>query len=166
MVRKYEFETRAVQCVVCRGEVEQPVDLIAALAAAPNAVATAVRTRQGASADGWTPVEVAAHLADLEVARGFRFRQVLAEEHAAVEALDQEALAAALQASERDVDLLLETFAVNRRANLEVLELAGEKAMNRPYRHVVFGPMTLGQLVAHTTHHDLGHLRQIEAARR
>jgi hypothetical protein len=159
-----DFDTRRAQCVVCRGEVEQPVDVMGALAAAPEAIAAAVRARATAGAEGWSPVEVAAHLADLEVLRGYRFRQILSEENPLVEPVEQEALAAALNAAERDVDLLLETFAVNRRANLEVLKIAGDGALSRPYRHTLFGTMTLGQLVDHTSHHDRAHLHQIEAA--
>jgi hypothetical protein len=147
-------------CPVCRGPAERPADVLAALSAMPEMLARAIEDASGRG-DGWDARFVAVHLADLEVSRGWRFRQILAEDDPEIGVLDQDAYAERLQYSERSLELALETFASNRRANVELLRLAGDEARSRTYRHAVFGKMTLGQLINHTAHHDRAHLRQI-----
>jgi len=160
-VSHYRFETRPTPCVVCRADVDQPLDVFAALAAGPDMIAAALADVSPAARDGWTPREVAAHLADLEVHRGVRVRRILAEDRPNIEPLDQDAWANALHTTERDVTYSLETYTTNRHSILEILRLASEAALSRTYQHNVFGRMTLGALMDHTTHHDLAHLRQI-----
>lgn len=157
----YPFETRRVHCLVDGGEVDEPVELMAALAAGPDLVAQALREAGVAGREGWSPVFVAAHLADLEVYRGMRIRRILAEDDPLIETIDQDLWAASLFYDRRSVATSLETFVTNRRANLELVRLGGEAALARPYRAGAIGRTTLGGLVAHTSHHDIGHLRQI-----
>ncbi|MEX0682703.1 MAG: DinB family protein [Dehalococcoidia bacterium] len=159
---EYRFETRRVQCPNC-GEADEPLDVMGALTAAPELITAALHDSRSTANDGWTPQEVAAHLADTEVFRGMRFRRIIAEDNPAIERIDGEVWAAALYYSQRDVATSFATFAANRRANLEMLRLAGEAALDRLYLHESLGPLTLRSLVDHTTHHDLAHLRQISA---
>ena len=148
-------------CPVCGGPVERPSDILAALAAGPDLVSRALYdTPKGGP--GWTPHFVAVHLADLEISRGWRFRQILAEDNPEIGVIDQEGYAEVLRYNDRDLALALETFAINRRSNVELLRIAGEAARKRTYNHVAFGTMTLGQLINHTAHHDAAHLRQIK----
>jgi hypothetical protein len=111
--------------------------------------------------EGWGPREIAAHLADTELFRGWRIRRILAEETPLIERFNEEAWAAALSYSERDIPTSLATFGANRRANLELLTLAGEAALARTYRHAELGRLTLRDLIWHTSDHDLAHLRQL-----
>ncbi len=156
-----DVATRRHNCPICRGTVDVPVDVMAALAEMPQRLREALRTAPQRAYDGWSPGFIAVHLADLEVSRGLRFRRVLTEDNTQLEPLDQNALAERLPYDERDMDVALETFAANRAANLELLRLAGEAGLSRTYRHLEFGKLGLRVLVRHTTDHDLAHLRQI-----
>lgn len=147
-------------CPVCGETMPLPDDVIAALAETPERLAQALR-EAGGRGQGWSPEFVAVHLADLEVSRGWRFRQILSEDDPLIDALDQDALAQNLRYDKRGLELALQTFAANRAANVELLRIAGEDALERPYRHAIFGAMTLGMLVNHTYDHDSAHLRQV-----
>lgn len=160
MSEAYPFETKHKNCIVCRGEVDQPVRLFEALAAGPDLIATALETSRGGASAGWSPQEVAAHLADLEVHRGMRIRRIIVEDNPEIGSIDQDAWAAALHYGQRDTAQALDTFASNRRTNLEIIRLCGEAALARPYQSFA-GPMTLLSLMEHTSHHDMAHLHQI-----
>ncbi len=151
---------RTHDCPVCRGVQPLPDDALAALAETPQRLSEALRSAPGGG-EGWSPAFVATHLADLEVSRGWRFREILATDNPVLDALDQDGWAEQLHYGERDIVMALETFAANRAANLELVRLAGAGGLSRPYRHAIFGPMTLGMLVNHTYDHDTAHLRQI-----
>jgi DinB superfamily len=160
MTDLYRFDSRRVDCLVC-GRADQPLDVNAAFEAAPDLLSEAFEQRPSGSGAGWSPTEVAVHLADMEVSRGWRFRRILSEDEPTIETVDQEALAANLHSNERDLTMALEVFWVNRRANVELLRIMGDAGRDRDYLHAAFGRMTLRALVEHTTHHDLAHLRQI-----
>jgi hypothetical protein len=158
-----EIETRRHDCPICRDPVDVPVDAMAALAEIPRRLREALRTAPDRECDGWSSGFIAAHLADLEVSRGWRIRRVLTEDNPQLEPLDQNALAERLRYGDRDIGLALETFAANRAANLELVRMAGEAALARSYHHPELGARTLGILIDHTADHDLAHLRQIRA---
>jgi hypothetical protein len=158
---EYPFELRKASCVVCGGEVDEPVDLLGALEAGPELIAAALRVSAGAKREGWSPEFVAAHLADLEVYRGMRIRRTIAEDEPRITGIDQELWAEKLGYGRRDLDAAMASFAANRRENVALLRMAGEAAMERGYNHNDLGRVTLRGLVKHTTHHDRGHLRQI-----
>ncbi len=147
-------------CPICATEVDMPVDTIAAMSAAPGLIADAVREAPGAAA-GWSPAEVATHLADTEVVTGWRLRQILAEDTPTLQPYDQEKWAAALRYQQRDPDLALESFAAARRANLEILRLLSDEEWERAYIQPEYGRQTLRTKIRHMSDHDLAHLRQI-----
>ena len=157
----YTFETRPNDCVVCGGIVRQPVDLMGALSAAPDLLSEAIDDGPAGGVAGWSPLEVVVHLADLEVYRAWRFRRILSEDEPLVDLVDQDVLAGALRYEERDMVTALEVFWVNRRANLELLRMAGKDGLDQGWRHPRFGRMSLRSLVEHTTHHDREHLLQV-----
>ena len=156
-----DFETTTTNCSICRGEVERFADVIAGLAAMPERIAAAINAAPPHSGDGWSAAEVVAHLADTEVFRGWRFRRIISEDAPDIESFDEEAWARAFRYEERDLPTSLATFEINRRSNLELLRLAGEGALDRTWRHPDRGTLTLGDLVNHTSDHDLAHLWQI-----
>lgn len=155
------IETIRQFCAICGHEVETPADTLTAMAEAPNSVAVALRTAPTAARQGWTPAEVATHLADTEVVGGWRIRQILAENEPDIQPYDQEKWVAALHYGERDANLSLEAFAVARRANLDILRLLSRNDWERAYLHEEYGRLTLRQKVQHLSDHDLAHLRQI-----
>jgi DinB superfamily len=154
-------ETERAHCPICGTVTEMPVDTLAALAAGPELIAEAMRGGHPVSHTGWSPAEVAVHLADTEVVSGWRYRQILAEHEPTIQPYDQDKWATELHYDKRDIDLALEAFASARRANLELLQLLSEDDWERAYQHGEYGRLTLRQKVRHISDHDLAHLRQI-----
>jgi len=156
------IETERAHCPICGSAVEVPVDLLAGLAAAPAAIAEAVRSAPG-SGDGWSPGEIAAHLADSEVGFAWRLRQVLAQDEPELQPFDQDDWASALRYAEREAEASLASFAALRAVNVEILSRLSKSEWKRRFRHPEFGDQTLRALMRHEADHDLAHLRQIEA---
>lgn len=155
------IDTTRDYCSICSGEVDRPVDTIGSMAAAPRLIAEAVRASASSRAPGWSPAEVAAHMADTEVVAGWRLRQILAENEPTIQPYDQDKWVAQLHYAERDTDLALSSFESARQANLELLRLLSNEDWERPYTHSEYGRLTLRIKVQHLSDHDLAHLRQI-----
>ena len=149
-------------CRICGTEVDTPVDTLTALAAAPEAIAKAMSDAPAGARDGWSPGEVATHLADTEVVTGWRIRQILAIDEPEIQPYDQDKWATALRYDERDANLSLEAFAAVRRANLEILRLLSDEDWERVYVQPEYGRQTLRAKIRHISDHDLAHLRQIQ----
>jgi uncharacterized damage-inducible protein DinB len=159
--RRETMETVRRQCEICGEETEQAADLVAGLAAAPAMIAEAVRSAAGGGA-GWSPDEVATHLADVEAVFAWRLRQTLAEDEPELQPFDQDRWAAALSYGKRDVALALAVYAAARAANVELLRTLDDAGWERRYRQPEYGVMSLRKLAQHKSDHDLAHLRQIE----
>lgn len=107
----------------------------------------------------WSPAELVCHLADCEIAFGFRLRQTLAEDHHVLQPFDQELWAASYQGiSASDA---LATFAALRRWNLMLIKKALPDAAAKPVTHPERGSMTFQTIVETMAGHDLNHLAQI-----
>lgn len=156
-------ETTLEFCEICGAEVEMPADTLKALTEGPDKIGTALREAPTGKRHGWTPAEVATHLADTEVVSGWRIRQILAENEPDIQPYDQDKWATALHYGERDVNLALEAFVAARRANVEILRLLAENDWERTYVHEEYGRLTLRQKVRHLSDHDLTHQRQIRS---
>ncbi len=154
-------ETTRRHCPICESEVEMPADTVEGMAEAPKLIAETVRAAPGGVGEGWSASEVAAHLADIEVALGWRLRQVLSEDEPELQPFDQDDWAAALRYGERDVEVALNAYAAQRAANVEILAGLSEEGWERRFRHPEFGPASLRTLVWHISDHDLAHLAQI-----
>ena len=70
----------------------------------------------------WSIRQIVAHLADSEIVGTMRFRRVIAEEHPALEAYDQNAWAERLDYTKRKTSQALETFRRIRGENYELLK--------------------------------------------
>ena len=157
-----DFETTTTNCPICDADVEVPADLFAGMAQMPKVIARAFKEPHATGEGGdWSPLEIVAHLADVEVAEGWRIRQALAEERPELQAFDQNAWAEALDYQARDLATSLAAYGANRQLNLELLRRAGEAGMARIYRHPEFGEQPLSVFITHIADHDLAHLRQI-----
>ena len=155
------METTSRHCPICQSEVEMPVDTVEGMAAAPKLIEEAVRAARGGVGEGWSASEIAAHLADIEVALGWRIRQVLSEDDPELQPFDQNDWAAALRYGERDMKVALNAYAAQRAANVEILAGLSEEGWERRFKHPEFGPASLRTLVRHISDHDLAHLAQL-----
>jgi hypothetical protein len=157
-----EFETTTANCPICDADVEIPSDLFAGMAQMPRVIARSFKEpRATGDGEGWSPSEIVAHLADIEVGLGWRIRQTLSEDRPELQAFDQDGWADTLDYKARDLATSLAAYGANRQLNLELLRRAGEAGMARIYRHSEFGEQPIGVFVAHIADHDLAHLRQI-----
>jgi hypothetical protein len=132
------------------------------MAAAPAAIEAAVRGPGDITGAGWSPPEIAAHLADVEIGLAWRIRQTLAEDEAEVQPFDQDAWAAVTHYPQRDAEASLRAFAAVRAVNVEIMRRMTDAEWKRRFRHPEFGHLPIRALIEHISDHDLAHLRQIE----
>jgi DinB superfamily len=136
-----------------------PLDVIAAT---PARLATLAAAPSRTPPPGkWDIREVVCHLADCEIAFGFRLRQALAEPHHTIQPFDQDAWAASYAAY--DLAGALEAFGALRRWNVKFIAGQPSEAFERQITHPERGTMTFRTLVETMAGHDLNHVRQIEA---
>jgi hypothetical protein len=109
----------------------------------------------------WAPREILCHLADTELAFGFRLRQTLAEPHHVVQPFDQDAWAKPYAAI--PAQAALDAFAALRAWNLILLGTVAPEAYSKPVSHPERGAMTFATLIEIMAGHDVNHLRQLEA---
>jgi len=141
----------------------RPLDEI--LRTSPSAVASLLEAigedchgRRPAPAK-WCAAEIVAHLADCEIAFGFRLRQTLAEDNHTVQPFDQEKWAAAYAGV--SADQALATFTALRKWNLRLIKGALPAAAGRTVTHPERGTMTFQTIVETMAGHDLNHLGQL-----
>lgn len=109
----------------------------------------------------WSPREILCHLADTELAFGFRLRQTLAEPHHIVQPFDQDAWSKPYASI--PAQAALETFAAIRAWNLVLLATVPPEAYSKPVSHPERGAMTFETLIETMAGHDTNHLVQLEA---
>ncbi len=109
----------------------------------------------------WSAREIICHLADCEVAFGFRLRQTLAEPNHVIQPFDQELWAKRYPVL--DGSLALSTFVALRAWNEALLKTLSRDDFDIPATHPERGAMTFKTIVETMGGHDLNHLRQLEA---
>jgi len=107
----------------------------------------------------WSAAEIACHLADCEIAFGFRLRQTLAEDDHVIQPFDQEKWAAPYHGIA--APHALATFAALRNWNLQLINLALPSSADRRVNHPERGAMTFKTIVETMAGHDLNHLNQL-----
>lgn len=144
-------------------------DALELLESAPQKVASLLAgksneqlTRRPAP-DKWSPVEIAAHLSDTEIAVAWRIRQILSTNAIAVNAFDQDAWANTFDYAHRDPSTSIELFRVLRAANVALLKSVPKKLWNNYGVHEERGKESIDHMTRLMAGHDLNHLRQIEA---
>ncbi len=135
------------------------------LAATPGALADALgaigeeKASISPAPGKWSPAEILCHLADCEIAFGFRLRQTVAEEKPVIQPFDQERWAARYGGiSARQA---LDAFTAMREWNLLMIGAALPGAAGRKTTHPERGTMTFQNLVETIAGHDLNHLCQL-----
>jgi hypothetical protein len=120
------------------------------------------RLRKRPGPGKWSVAEILAHLADVEIATGWRIRQVLASHGTPLQAFDQDAWAASGYYSRRDPYSSIEQFRVLREGNLALLKSLMPAQWKRYGVHAERGKQTILQFVRLAAGHDLNHIAQIE----
>ncbi|MGO9438457.1 MAG: DinB family protein [Terracidiphilus sp.] len=142
----------------------RPLETI--LSATPSAIATLLETigpqkSTAPPAPGkWSAAEIVCHLADCELAFGFRLRQTLAEDNHVIQPFDQEKWAATYPGIAAAQALIV--FSAVRDWNLRLIAKALPAAADRKVTHPERGSMTFQTIVETMAGHDLNHLGQLQ----
>ena len=140
-----------------------PIQVLESTPSRLNQLRTALgeaRLKQAPAPGKWSPREVFVHLADCELAFGFRYRQALGEDNHVVQPFDQDKWAKSYAAY--SAEQALSTFATLRNWNLSLLRSLTLEEMNKPVIHPERGQETFKNLVDISAGHDLNHLQRLE----
>ena len=110
----------------------------------------------------WSVAEILAHLAESEIVRGWRMRQILGAPGTAIQAFDQDSWAAAGHYDKRDPRKSLELFRVLREANLALLKSLTPEQWKHHGMHAERGVETIEHMSCMMAGHDFNHLGQVE----
>lgn len=112
------------------------------------------------AAGKWSAREILCHLADCEIAFGFRLRQTLAEDAHVIQPFDQEKWAAHYAGfSAGDA---LAAFTALRKWNLLLIERTLARFADKAVTHPERGTMTFATIVETMAGHDRNHLEQVQ----
>lgn len=121
-----------------------------------------MRARKRPAPGKWSIAEIVAHLADTEVAMGWRVRMVLGQPGEPIQPFDQDAWAAAMRYEKRDVRKSFEQYRNLREANVALLKSLAPDDWKKSAVHPERGEQTVRTIVEMTAGHDLNHFVQIE----
>jgi hypothetical protein len=108
----------------------------------------------------WSARHVISHLADVEMAVGFRIRQTVAESKHQIQAFDQDHWARAYASA--DASLAVPAQAALRRWNLSFFRSLDAGQLARSGSHPERGEETVDLMIRILAGHDLNHLAQLE----
>ena len=137
-------------------------DILASTPATLDSLAEAIGSERLAVAPApgkWTPAEIFSHLADCEIAFGFRLRQTLAEDNHTVQPFDQEKWAATYPGI--TAQQALAAFTAMREWNLILIRNAPQGSGTKPVTHPERGRMTFSTIIETMAGHDLNHIQQL-----
>ena len=109
----------------------------------------------------WSARQILAHLADVEVANSWRYRQILENTGVALAAYDQDEWAKLGDYATVDANESLEVFRLLRSNNLRLLARLTPQQWQRFGMHAERGRMTLQELALQIAGHDLNHIAQL-----
>lgn len=110
----------------------------------------------------WSVIEVAQHLADTELAYGYRVRMVLTHDAWPVEVFDREAWVRELHYRDAPLAGALDQLRALRAANLRLYRSLTPTQLARTGIHAERGPETIATYIGLLAGHDLVHRRQID----
>jgi hypothetical protein len=143
---------------------QDPVRALSATSARLEELSAAIgesRLDQPFAPGKWSPREILIHLADCELAFGFRYRQALAEENHLVQPFDQDHWAKSYSAY--TAAQALRTFTTLRDWNLTLIRTLTAEQMSKAVKHPERGDLIFRTLVEISAGHDINHLCQLEA---
>ena len=120
------------------------------------------KLRKRPAPDKWSVAEILAHLADSEIARGWRMRQILAAPGTPVQAFDQNVWAISGHYEKRDPQKSVELFRVLREANIALLKSLTPEQWKHHGMHAERGQESIEHIVRLNAGHDINHIKQVE----
>ncbi len=142
---------------------DDPAEVIAATAGRLDELASAIgreRISKAPRPGKWSAREIFCHLADAEIAFGFRLRQTLAEDHHTIQPWDQEKWAVPYDSY--TAEQALATFRALREWNVALIRAALPASGGKPVTHPERGAMTFRTIVETMAGHDRNHLEQLQ----
>ena len=115
-----------------------------------------------AEAEKWSIVEILAHLAEDEMATGWRYRQMIERDGVLLSGFDQELWAKLGAYRAWNSDEALALFRLLRKANLRMLDALSPEQWEHSGDHDERGRLTIADLARHMAAHDVNHVQQIE----
>lgn len=112
--------------------------------------------------DKWSLAQVFMHLADAEIAFGWRARLMLTQENAPMHGWDESAWMTRFDGVNTDPEQALDTFLTLRDWNMRVWHAATTADLARVGIHSERGPESFDTLRRMTAGHDLRHRRQVD----
>lgn len=109
----------------------------------------------------WNVIQIVSHLAQVELAFGFRFRQTLTIDNFTVQPFDQDKWMEREPLS--DGTLELNAFLGLREWNLQLFRSFSPADLDRPLSHPERGRMKLREMLETIAGHDLNHFEQLES---
>ncbi|HET7452286.1 MAG TPA: DinB family protein [Thermoanaerobaculia bacterium] len=109
----------------------------------------------------WSPVEILAHLADVEIVWSYRIRKILEEPGGPIAPMEQDRWVAECRYAKARPAEALEAFAALRRWNLALFSRIGPRGLRRAGEHGWFGRLTIGKIARMLAGHDRNHLRRL-----
>jgi DinB family protein len=121
-----------------------------------------VKLKKRPAPEKWSAAEIITHLADAEIAVGWRMRAILGAPGTPIQAWDPDAWAAAGHYGKRDARKSLEAFRAVREANLAMLKSLTPEQWKQFGMHAERGEESIERLVGMMAGHDINHTEQIE----
>jgi hypothetical protein len=122
----------------------------------------ASRLRKRPAPGKWSVTEILAHLADSEIVRSWRIRQILGAPGTPIQAFEQDTWVSAGHYEKRDPRKSVDLFRVLREANLALLKALTKEQWEHCGVHAERGEVSIEHLVRMNAGHDINHTRQIE----
>jgi hypothetical protein len=163
--RMKETPQQYIQRILSHAQGQEPLKIQAATPKKLQRLlgrATVSKLRKRPAPDKWSIAEIVAHLADTEIAGGWRMRLILGAPGSPVSAFDQDSWVTALHYDQRDPRKALEQFRVLRETNLALLKTLTPEQWKHFGMHSERGEETIEHMVRLFAGHDLNHIAQIE----
>lgn len=144
---------------------EQPLKVLAATPAKLERLLRKVspaRAKKRPAPGKWSIVEIAAHLADVEIVIGWRVRSVLGAPGMPVQAYDQDRWAVAGKYEKRSPRESMALFRAVRASNIALYRSLSPEQWQLYGIHSERGQETVERIVHMVAGHDLNHLQQME----
>lgn len=124
--------------------------------------ASPAKLRKRPAPEKWSPAEIIAHLADVEIVVSWRVRSILGAPGIPIQAFDQDAWVIAGHYGKRDARKSLEQFRVLRETNLALYKMLTPEQWKHHGMHAERGEESIERITQMIAGHDINHLEQVE----